>query len=182
MKKNNFEEDSEESDEDDEDLDDDFEDEDEEDEEKKYQFLKLFLFLFYQRNFMKKEEKLLEENWRNKLSREQHHILREKGTEQPFSSHLNKNKETGDYFCMGCGAKLFSSKMKFDSGTGWPSFSDSENNSIEFKEDNSHFMKRIEVLCKKCGGHLGHVFDDGPKPTRKRYCINGTCLRFEKKD
>ncbi len=131
---------------------------------------------------MKKENKLAKEEWKNKLTSEQYHILRESGTETPFSSPLNKNKETGNYHCMACGAKLFSSKTKFDSGTGWPSFFSPEKNySIELRKDDSLFMKRTEVLCKKCGGHLGHVFDDGPKPTGKRYCINGTCLRFEKK-
>ncbi len=116
-----------------------------------------------------------------KLTPEQHHILREKGTEAPFTGKWLYNKEKGNYLCTGCGTELFSSDTKFYSGSGWPSFSDANQKNIELKEDNSHGMHRIEVLCKKCGGHLGHLFDDGPKPTGKRYCINSVSLDFEKK-
>src|SRR3989338_1379088 len=117
-----------------------------------------------------------------KLTPEQHHILREKGTEAPFTGKWLYNKEKGNYICASCGAELFSSDTKFDSGSGWPSFSDANKKNIELKDDSSHGMHRTEVLCKKCGGHLGHLFDDGPTPTGQRYCINSVALDFEKKD
>ena len=117
-----------------------------------------------------------------KLTPEQHHILREKGTEAPFTGKWLYNKDKGNYMCASCGAELFSSDTKFDSGSGWPSFTDANKKNIELKEDNSHGMHRTEVLCKKCGGHLGHLFDDGPGPTGKRYCINSVSLDFEKKE
>ena len=117
-----------------------------------------------------------------KLTPEQYHILREKGTEPAFTGEYWDNKKKGTYRCAGCGAELFSSDTKFDSGTGWPSFSDPKNReNIELKDDSSHGMARIEVTCKKCGGHLGHVFDDGPTKTGKRYCINSCSLEFEEK-
>lgn len=116
-----------------------------------------------------------------KLTKEQYHILKEKGTEIPFTGKLLKNKEKGVYICAGCGNKLFVSEKKYDSGTGWPSFSDVKKGAIKLKEDNSLLMKRTEVVCGKCGGHLGHLFDDGPKPTGKRYCINSAALGFEEK-
>src|SRR3989344_1490138 len=115
-----------------------------------------------------------------KLTAEQHHILREKGTEAPFTGKWLHNKEKGAYMCASCGTELFSSDTKFDSGSGWPSFTDANKKNIELKEDNSHGMHRVEVLCRKCGGHLGHLFDDGPGPTGKRYCINSVSLDFEK--
>ena len=123
-----------------------------------------------------------EEEWKKKLTKEQYHVLREKGTEMPFTGKLLKNKEKGMYKCMACGMELFSSDTKFDSGSGWPSFSDANKKNIELKDDSSHGMHRTEVLCKKCGGHLGHLFDDGPTPTGQRYCINSVALDFEKKD
>ena len=121
-------------------------------------------------------------NFKSKLTPEQYRVLREKGTEMPFTSSLLKNKEEGMYTCAACGNVLFSSKTKFDSGTGWPSFEKPENTeNIILKQDHSHGMSRTEVLCKRCGSHLGHVFPDGPTGTGQRYCINGCALEFKKK-
>jgi len=121
--------------------------------------------------------------WSEKLTPEQYHILREKGTEPPFSGKYNVNKETGEYHCAGCGALLFSSQEKYDSGSGWPSFYRSAKpENITEKKDLSHGMVRTEVLCSRCGGHLGHVFDDGPEPTGVRYCINSLSLEFLKSE
>jgi peptide-methionine (R)-S-oxide reductase len=120
--------------------------------------------------------------WREKLTPEEYEVLRQKGTEAPFSGALLSNKEAGMYTCKACGAALFSSDAKFDSGTGWPSFTDpavAEN--VGTRADDSYGMHRTEVYCKRCNGHLGHVFDDGPKDAGgKRYCINSVCLAFEK--
>ncbi len=127
-----------------------------------------------------KEVKMPESDWKKKLTEEQYRVLREKGTEMPFTGKLLHNKKDGMYYCAGCGARLFPSEKKFDSGTGWPSFTAAEKSAVELNEDNSLFMKRTEVICKKCKGHLGHVFDDGPEG-KKRFCINSCVLDFKKK-
>ena len=119
--------------------------------------------------------------WNNKLTAEQNYILKEEGTEPPGSSDLNHEKRDGDYFCAGCGIKLFDSSMKYESGSGWPSFFSSLPDVFETKTDNHIGYERTEYHCKNCGGHHGHIFDDGPKPTGKRFCNNGICLFFREK-
>ena len=120
-----------------------------------------------------------DEDWRQTLTPEQFHVLREHGTERPGTSPLNAEKRSGTFACAGCGQPLFSSDTKFESGTGWPSFFAPLEGAVETKSDRSLFMTRTEVHCAKCGGHLGHVFPDGPRPTGERYCMNGVALRFE---
>ena len=116
------------------------------------------------------------------LTSKQQNILLNEGTEPPGSSPLNNEKRKGDYLCVACGTKLFESKSKYESGSGWPSFFQSLPNVFETKSDNTHGMERIEYHCKKCKGHHGHIFDDGPQPTGKRYCNNGICLIFVPKE
>ena len=116
--------------------------------------------------------------WKKLLTQEQYYILREEGTERPFSSPLNQEKRSGMYVCVACGLELFPSRFKFESGTGWPSFYDVLPGHVETKADYSIGMARIEYHCARCGGHHGHVFDDGPRPTGLRYCNNGVALRF----
>jgi peptide-methionine (R)-S-oxide reductase len=120
-----------------------------------------------------------EAEWRATLSADEFHVLREHGTERPGSSPLNDEKRTGTFRCAACGTPLFASDAKFDSGTGWPSFSAPLPDAITTTVDNSYGMRRVEVRCATCGGHLGHVFPDGPRPTGERYCMNGVALRFE---
>jgi len=120
-----------------------------------------------------------EKEWQETLTPEQFHVLREHGTERAGSSPLNYEKRTGTFHCAACGQALFTSDTKFESGTGWPSFWAPIRDAVATNVDRSHGMTRVEVHCAKCGGHLGHVFPDGPQPTGERYCMNGVALQFE---
>ena len=122
-----------------------------------------------------------ETEWQTELDPLQHHVLRNHGTERPFTSPLNNEKRPGLFHCAGCGEPLFESSTKYESGSGWPSFWAPMEGAVGTTTDTSHFMTRTEVHCSKCGGHLGHVFPDGPKPTGLRYCMNGAALKFEEK-
>ena len=124
-----------------------------------------------------------EEEWRELLTPEQFEVLRNKGTERAFTGEYAQSKDQGVYRCAGCGAELFSSETKYDSGTGWPSFWEPiESEAVAMHEDGSLFMRRTEVTCARCGGHLGHVFDDGPRPTGQRFCMNSVSLKLEPAD
>ena len=125
---------------------------------------------------------LSEQEWKEKLTPEEYHILREKGTERPFTGEYDKFYEDGTYKCAGCGTELFSSSSKYDSGCGWPAFYEALPEKIEESEDNSFGMRRIEITCENCGGHLGHVFNDGPQPSGLRYCVNSISLDFDSGD
>jgi peptide-methionine (R)-S-oxide reductase len=120
-----------------------------------------------------------DEEWRKLLKPAQYNVLRQHGTERPFTSPLNAEKRKGTFACAGCDLPLFASETKFESGTGWPSFYQPLPNAVETSEDRALLMLRTEVHCRRCGGHLGHVFEDGPRPTGLRYCMNGVAMKFE---
>lgn len=128
---------------------------------------------------MTEDRRKSDAEWREQLSEEEFYVLRKHGTERAFSHPLNNNKKQGDYVCAGCGNPLFTSDAKYDSGTGWPSFYEPmSEDAVSEHEDRSFFMRRTEVRCAACDGHLGHVFPDGPQPTGQRYCMNGVALKF----
>jgi peptide-methionine (R)-S-oxide reductase len=125
---------------------------------------------------------MTEKEYKEKLTPDQYHILREKGTERPFTGEYNTHYDAGVYSCAACNNELFKSDQKFDSGCGWPSFDDEVEGAIERKRDTTHGMMRTEIMCSNCGSHLGHVFNDGPTPTGIRHCVNSLSLDFKKED
>ena len=146
---------------------------------RKFIYLAGLGILFYSKKIMAIEKlELSDLEWQARLSQEEYYILRKEGTERPGTSILNDEKRKGTYHCVGCEQPLFSSEMKFDSGTGWPSFFDYLPNALEFKTDFKLVIPRKEYHCSRCGGHHGHVFKDGPEPTGLRYCNNGLVLNF----
>lgn len=132
------------------------------------------------KNIVNPSKKMTEQDWKEKLTPEQYRILREKGTEYPHSGVYNLHFDKGTYHCAACNALLFISTQKFESSCGWPSFDDAVKDAILYQKDTSHFMIRTEIICKNCGGHLGHLFDDGPTKTGNRYCVNSVSLIFIK--
>ncbi|MDQ5955441.1 MAG: peptide-methionine (R)-S-oxide reductase [Patescibacteria group bacterium] len=131
---------------------------------------------------MNEDPRSVEDGWRERLTPEQYAVLRQKGTEAPFSGALLHEKRDGMFRCVACGKELFPSTTKFDSGSGWPSFDQALPGSVRLIADDSHGMHRTEVVCAQCGSHLGHLFDDGPTKTGKRYCLNSVCLAFEENE
>ncbi|EKE87042.1 peptide-methionine (R)-S-oxide reductase MsrB [Idiomarina xiamenensis] len=127
-------------------------------------------------------KQLSEQEWRQRLNDEQYRILREGGTERPFSGRYIEVAEDGAYHCAGCGATLFAAASQFASHCGWPSFDQAIDGAIDYRQDDSHGMQRTEILCRRCGGHLGHVFDDGPTASGQRYCVNSLALQHEADD
>lgn len=123
-----------------------------------------------------------ESEWKTQLGPEAYYILRQKGTERAFTGELNAHYEKGKYTCKGCDTELFESEHKFDSGCGWPSFDASVEGNVIYKRDHSHGMIRTEIMCASCGGHLGHVFEDGPTPTKQRYCVNSLSINFKENE
>ena len=146
------------------------------------QFTKILILisasLYSGKVFSMTDKEMTDEDWKEKLRPEEYDVLRNEGTERPNSSVLNNEKRVGDYLCVGCDSKIFTSEMKFDSGTGWPSFYDYIQGSLEFKTDFKIVIPRKEYHCAQCQGHHGHVFKDGPEPTGLRYCNNGIVLKF----
>lgn len=141
------------------------------------------LWLLYQKMSNKEYPiKKTETEWKEQLSPKEFHILRKKGTERPFTGKFNDHHENGIYTCKGCGQALYDSSSKFDSGCGWPSYDTAIPGAIEFIKDNSHGMIRTEIVCSQCGGHQGHVFNDGPTPTGERYCVNAASIDFTKEE
>lgn len=123
-----------------------------------------------------------DEEWRRELTPEQYRVMRQKGTERPFTGEYDAETAEGTYRCAGCGEPLFSSDTKFDAGCGWPSFFDAEEGKVVTEEDTTHGMRRTEILCARCDSHLGHVFPDGPKPTGQRYCVNSASLKLDRRE
>jgi peptide-methionine (R)-S-oxide reductase len=134
------------------------------------------------KNHAQSEITRTDDEWQASLSPSEYQVLRQHGTEARGSSPLNKEKRQGEFVCAGCGQPLFRSETKYESGTGWPSFYEPEEGAVETSTDGSHFMTRTEVHCSRCGGHLGHVFEDGPAPSGLRYCMNGVAMKFREKE
>lgn len=127
--------------------------------------------------------KISEQEWRKRLTEEEYKVTRQKGTERPFTGELLHNKQSGDYTCTCCGNTVFTSEAKFDSGCGWPSFSaQSDEKNVSYVSDDSLGMRRVEIICKHCDAHLGHVFEDGPAPSGQRYCVNSLSIKFQPKN